>query len=61
MQALFILDSKGKVLISRQYRGHVVPSIVTSFVSQLLEEDDVDVKVRLRRRSCVRARLGNLR
>ena len=32
------------MLISRQYRGFVAHSVVSRFVSQLLEEDEVDLK-----------------
>lgn len=44
MNALFILDAKGKVILSRQYRGYVTNAIVSRFVAQLLEEEEVNLK-----------------
>ena len=45
MNALFILDAKGKVILSRQYRGYVTNAVVSRFVAQLLEEEEVNLKV----------------
>lgn len=42
--ALFILDGKGRVLISRNYRGDVPMSIVSRFASRLLEEEESNLK-----------------
>ncbi len=51
MNALFLLDAKGKVLLSRNYRGYVTNAVVSRFVAQLLEEEEVNLKVsRCRRR-----------
>jgi DNA-binding transcriptional regulator/RsmH inhibitor MraZ len=44
MQAIFILDSKGKILISRNYRGVVSNNIVSRFVQRLLEDEDVNLR-----------------
>jgi len=38
------LDAKGKVILSRQYRGYVTNAIVSRFVAQLLEEEEVNLK-----------------
>lgn len=42
--ALFILDQKGKILISRNYRGDVPMSVASRFLSKVLEEDELNVK-----------------
>eukprot|EP00922_Rhytidocystis_sp_ex-Travisia-forbesii_P055276 GHVS01081864.1.p1 GENE.GHVS01081864.1~~GHVS01081864.1.p1 ORF type:complete len:511 (+),score=100.99 GHVS01081864.1:230-1534(+) len=43
--ALFILDSKGKVIISRDYRGEVSMSIVTDcFTHNVIEQEDALIK-----------------
>ncbi|EGC29116.1 clathrin-adaptor medium chain apm1 [Dictyostelium purpureum] len=42
--AIFLMDSKGKVLISRNYRGDVPMSVATKFVSKILEEEDLNLK-----------------
>jgi AP-1 complex subunit mu len=42
--ALFIMDQKGKILISRNYRGDVPMSVASRFISKLLEEDEMNVK-----------------
>mmetsp|Transcript_8579 Transcript_8579/g.14813 ORF Transcript_8579/g.14813 Transcript_8579/m.14813 type:complete len:425 (+) Transcript_8579:9-1283(+) len=44
MQALFILDSKGKILISRNYRGVVPNNVVSRFVQRLLEDEDINLR-----------------
>ncbi len=38
--AVFVLDLKGKVLISRNYRGDIPPSAVDRFMPLLLEHDE---------------------
>lgn len=45
VNALFLLDAKGKVLLSRNYRGYVTNAVVSRFVAQLLEEEEVNLKV----------------
>jgi AP-1 complex subunit mu len=42
--AAFILDHKGKVLICRNYRGDVPMSVASKFVSEMLMEEEVNVK-----------------
>eukprot|EP01132_Coremiostelium_polycephalum_P000481 gene481-609_t len=42
--AIFLMDSKGKVLISRNYRGDVPMSVASKFVSKILEEEDLNLK-----------------
>lgn len=44
ISALYILDRKGKIIISRDYRGDVRPSCVDRFVNHILEEDEMNVK-----------------
>eukprot|EP01100_Stratorugosa_tubuloviscum_P007343 TRINITY_DN305_c7_g1_i1.p1 TRINITY_DN305_c7_g1~~TRINITY_DN305_c7_g1_i1.p1 ORF type:complete len:458 (+),score=179.70 TRINITY_DN305_c7_g1_i1:100-1374(+) len=45
LSALFILDSKGKLLISRNYRGDVPTNIAEKFMNKLLEEEEeVNIK-----------------
>jgi len=44
MQAIYILDSKGKILISRSYRGAVSNNVVSRFVAHLLEEEEINTK-----------------
>eukprot|EP00300_Choanocystis_sp_HF-7_P001923 c11524_g1_i2.p1 GENE.c11524_g1_i2~~c11524_g1_i2.p1 ORF type:complete len:471 (-),score=132.37 c11524_g1_i2:185-1537(-) len=41
--AVFILDLKGKTIISRNYRGDVPMSIVDKFVTHVVETDDTDL------------------
>ena len=40
LSAIFILDSKGKVLISRNYRGDVEMNVIERFMQLLLEQED---------------------
>jgi AP-1 complex subunit mu len=40
MSAIFILDSKGKVLISRNYRGDIEMNSIERFMQLLLEQED---------------------
>lgn len=42
--AIYILDLKGKVIISRNYRGDLPSNVAHRFISKILEEDDVLVK-----------------
>lgn len=42
--AIFILDAKGKILLSRNYRGDVPMSTAERFIARLLEEDELNVK-----------------
>jgi len=42
--AIYILDSKGRVLINRGYREDLPGNIAQKFASKLLEEEDVSVK-----------------
>lgn len=42
--AVFILDSKGKILISRNYRGDVPMSAAERFISKLTEDEDLNIK-----------------
>ncbi len=42
--AIFILDQKGKILISRNYRGDVPMSVASRFISKILEEEEMNVK-----------------
>lgn len=38
--AVYILDQKGKILISRNYRGDVPLNIAERFVAKILEEEE---------------------
>lgn len=38
--ALFILDLKGRVILSRDYRGDVAPKLVERFISRVNELED---------------------
>jgi len=42
--AIYILDSKGKILISRNYRGDVPMSCAERFISRLTEQEELNVK-----------------
>jgi hypothetical protein len=42
--AVFIMDHRGKILISRNYRGDVPMSVASRFISKVLEEEEVSVK-----------------
>jgi len=44
VSALFILDAKGKIIISRDYRGDVRVSCVDRFVQRLVEEEEANVR-----------------
>lgn len=41
---MFVLDQKGKVIIWRNYRGEVSPSVVEKFVMTIVEGDESNVK-----------------
>lgn len=38
--AIFILDAKGKVLISRNYRGHIDMGVIDKFMPLLMEKEE---------------------
>ena len=42
--AIYFLDSKGKVLISRNYRGDIETSVIDKFIGLVsdMEEENVD-------------------
>ncbi|KAL6074231.1 AP-1 adaptor complex mu subunit Apm1 [Balamuthia mandrillaris] len=42
--AVFILDLKGKVLMSRDYRGDTSSNVADRFMTLLLKEEDINVK-----------------
>lgn len=42
--AVFILDQKGKILISRNYRGDVPMNVASRFIAKLLEEEEVNMR-----------------
>jgi len=42
--AIFILDAKGKILISRDYRGDVSLGCAERFISRIMEKEELDVK-----------------
>ena len=42
--AIYILDSKGKILISRNYRGDVPMSCAERFISRITEQEELNVK-----------------
>lgn len=42
--AVFILDHRGKILISRNYRGDIPMSVATRFIGKVLEEEELNVK-----------------
>lgn len=42
--AVFVLDQKGKILISRNYRGDVPMSVASRFIAKILEEDETNIK-----------------
>lgn len=42
--AVFILDHKGKILISRNYRGDVPMSVASRFINKILEEEELNIK-----------------
>jgi AP-1 complex subunit mu len=42
--ALFVLDQKGKILISRNYRGDVPMSVASRFIAKIIEEEEMNIK-----------------
>ena len=44
ISAVYVLDAKGKVLISRDYRGDVTPKHLERFVSHILEVEEANIK-----------------
>lgn len=42
--AVFVLDQKGKILISRNYRGDVPMSVASRFINRVLEDDETNIK-----------------
>ncbi len=44
ISALYILDLKGKIIISRDYRGDISVNYVERFVSKVLEEEESNLK-----------------
>lgn len=44
ISAIYFLDNKGKVIISRDYRSNTSHKCVERFVSRVLEEDENDLK-----------------
>ena len=44
MSALFILDTKGKVIVSRNYRGDIPPHAMDRFSLHIQENDESDLR-----------------
>jgi hypothetical protein len=44
ISALYILDLKGKIIISRDYRGDISINYVERFVTKILEEEESSLK-----------------
>ena len=42
--SLYILDLKGKVIISRHYRSDLPANVPQRFIARIMEEDEVNVK-----------------
>ena len=42
LSALFIMDSKGKVIISRNYRGDVPMTVSDRFAAYINEKDEIE-------------------
>ena len=42
--AVFILDLKGRLLISRDYRGDIPASVATKFVARVLQQEDTELQ-----------------
>eukprot|EP01130_Rhizamoeba_saxonica_P001201 TRINITY_DN11107_c0_g1_i1.p1 TRINITY_DN11107_c0_g1~~TRINITY_DN11107_c0_g1_i1.p1 ORF type:complete len:423 (-),score=84.70 TRINITY_DN11107_c0_g1_i1:40-1308(-) len=45
LSSVFILDGKGKIIISRDYRGDVSANCVDKFISFILDDDDTTTPV----------------
>lgn len=44
VSAVYILDSKGKVIISRDYRGDVPIKCLERFITHVLETEETELK-----------------
>lgn len=44
ISAIYFLDNKGKVIISRDYRGNIPSKCVERFIQKVLEEDENELK-----------------
>lgn len=44
VSAVYILDSKGKVIISRDYRGDVPHKALERFITHVLETEETELK-----------------
>lgn len=42
--AIYILDVKGKVILTRNYRGDLPHNVAQRFISRFLEEEEVSLK-----------------
>jgi len=42
--AVIILDQRGKILISRNYRGDISVNVATRFIQNILQEEEANVK-----------------
>ena len=42
--AVFILDSKGRLLISRDYRGDIPASVATKFATRVLQQEETELR-----------------
>ncbi|KAF0305554.1 AP-1 complex subunit mu-1 [Amphibalanus amphitrite] len=40
VSSIYLLDSKGKVLISRNYRGDIEPSVIDKFMPLLMDREE---------------------
>lgn len=43
-QAIYILDLKGKVILTRNYRGDLPHNVSQRFISRFLEEEELSLK-----------------
>ncbi len=41
--AIYLLDLKGKILISRSYRGDIPISAVNRFINHLLQDEELNI------------------
>lgn len=42
--AVFILDMKGRLLISRDYRGDIPASVATKFATRVLQQEETELR-----------------
>lgn len=42
--AIYLLDLKGRVIISRNYRGDIGSNVAQRFITRLLEEEEMNLK-----------------